>query len=226
MRQLFFLFSILITMMAAVLLEGWSGTGFPLASALLLACSALYRRSGKVSFAVLGPFSRGAVLVLLLALAVLAGLACYLPVLPSGRIPDSTIGVLLLITLVPLAEEFYFRGIFQHVLERLFSPLHAVVLGSVLFGLLHMTAGSFATAAVLGLVCGYATWRTRQLGPAVLIHACWNALAVIWFAADMTIRSQVWAGLAGVLLLVLLFSGTFNANRHESTPQGAAADTV
>lgn len=89
---------------------------------------------------------------------------------------------LIIIGLVPLAEELFFRGL---VLDKIKSTTGSGIAGvffvSVLFGACHLPQGmTVATAmALLSAVLSVVTLTTSSLLWPVLIHMCWNALAVL-----------------------------------------------
>jgi membrane protease YdiL (CAAX protease family) len=102
----------------------------------------------------------------------------------------STLGavVVTLIAVVgaPFFEELYFRGLVQGVLTRRYGSRVAIGLQSVAFGLVHYQIGMTADQAVLtftmiipvGLLLGILRWRYERLGPGMVAHAVFNAIAV------------------------------------------------
>jgi exosortase E/protease (VPEID-CTERM system) len=87
---------------------------------------------------------------------------------------------------VPLAEELAFRGfLIRRLLCRGFDSLHpqaftvvAVLLSSILFGLLHGTRWLAGTMA--GLIYAVAFLRRGRIGDAVVAHATTNAWLALW----------------------------------------------
>lgn len=84
----------------------------------------------------------------------------------------------------PIFEELFFRGLLQQALARLRSA--AVVVQALVFGLVHTTPGEGLgnIGIVLGLttfgsVLGLAVRHWGRLGPAIIGHALFNALAVV-----------------------------------------------
>ncbi|MFB6194938.1 MAG: lysostaphin resistance A-like protein, partial [Haloplanus sp.] len=90
------------------------------------------------------------------------------------------------ILLVGPFEELVFRGGVQGILRRTWGPSVAIVVASVLFGLLHWFAltGSGAVAkvpyvtvaAMLGLVLGYLYERSRNLVVPAVVHGLYNTV--------------------------------------------------
>jgi membrane protease YdiL (CAAX protease family) len=88
------------------------------------------------------------------------------------------------ILLVGPFEELVFRGGVQGILRRTWGPGVAIVVASVLFGLVHWIALVGAggarvpyvtVAATLGLVLGYLYERSRNLLVPAVVHGCYNA---------------------------------------------------
>ena len=89
-----------------------------------------------------------------------------------------------LILFVGLPEEMLFRGVIQEAFTRLWGPRTGLVLGAVIFGLLHLVKhishpnwgyGLLATAA--GLAYGWVYQRTGKLAAAAVTH---GAVDWIW----------------------------------------------
>ncbi len=82
------------------------------------------------------------------------------------------------------AEELVYRGLIQGTLRRAFNTVGIVVLGGILFGLLHFLVGLITpavgalgalrwgiTTALPGIVWGYAYERTENLAVTAITHA-------------------------------------------------------
>ncbi|RZM81884.1 CPBP family intramembrane glutamic endopeptidase [Leptolyngbya iicbica] len=82
--------------------------------------------------------------------------------------------VLLLVVAAPVLEEFLFRGFLLHRWGTRWNPPLAVLLTSVLFGVLH---GNVIGLTLFGLVLALLYLRTNSLGVAIAIHALNNAIA-------------------------------------------------
>ena len=89
-----------------------------------------------------------------------------------------------LVLFVGLPEEMLFRGTIQEAFSRIWNPRVGLVLGSVIFGLLHLLKhpthpnwayGLLATAA--GLAYGWVYQRTGKLAAAAVTH---GAVDWIW----------------------------------------------
>jgi membrane protease YdiL (CAAX protease family) len=80
-----------------------------------------------------------------------------------------------------LAEEVAFRGLLQHWLQAALKPWKAILLASALFTALHFSVLSAPYLLLLGLLLGWAKWKTGSLYPSMAIHFLHNAAAVLLF---------------------------------------------
>jgi membrane protease YdiL (CAAX protease family) len=88
----------------------------------------------------------------------------------------------------PIAEELFFRGLFLRSLGKRWNIKVAVVASSVVFGLMHATAGTsigggLFIAAVTGaygfVLALLAAWRNGRLGAPITAHMVINGVQVI-----------------------------------------------
>jgi uncharacterized protein len=84
----------------------------------------------------------------------------------------------------PLVEETFFRGLLMRSLIGVFvrryrhaSVVLAVVVSGVLFGLAHFEALQLIALCGFGIVLGTLAARFGRLGPGIVAHAAFNALA-------------------------------------------------
>jgi membrane protease YdiL (CAAX protease family) len=159
-------------------------------------------------------FSLGAFQVFYLGLSLVApgmmATALEPPALPSTQAPVLYRGLVLLSGLVvaPIAEEFIFRGILLHRWAVKWGLRPAIVLTSVLFGLLHANlVGLFGFGVVMALLY----LSTRSLLVPMAAHALNNAIAfgVDWLLARPAasvvdplaeFRASWWLGLLCLLV--------------------------
>ena len=102
----------------------------------------------------------------------------------------STLGAVVVALIVvvgaPFFEELFFRGLVQGVLTRRFGGRIAIVTQAVAFALVHYQIGMTRDQAILtfsmilpvGFLLGCLRWRYQRLGPGILTHAFFNAMAV------------------------------------------------
>lgn len=129
------------------------------------------------------------VVVFTLPLAILSqtlemgGASDALTDLLAGAKGDSTHFALLFgaaVVLAPVAEELLFRGLVFPHLARSLSPWGAVVGSAALFGMLHVAHGFMLVGPLtLGLVLGWARWRSGGVGVPILLHATFNGTATL-----------------------------------------------
>lgn len=83
--------------------------------------------------------------------------------------------------LVPIAEEFLFRGLVQTYLVRRAGAAVGIILSSLWFALLHVDVALFAPLFVIGLGLGFMRHRYQSIWGAVLLHAINNLTGVLYY---------------------------------------------
>jgi membrane protease YdiL (CAAX protease family) len=84
-----------------------------------------------------------------------------------------------MMTLLPgICEEIAFRGVLLHSLRRHYSPVMAVLIAGLVFGLFHFSLFRLAPTAYLGVVLGIVTVLSGSIYPAMAWHALNNALGL------------------------------------------------
>jgi len=92
------------------------------------------------------------------------------------------LGIVAIVIMAPLVEELLFRGAIQgHLLRKWKHPAGAIVLSSLIFGLVHGNWVQAPFAFVTGLALGWMYYRTGSLLPGILMHFVNNGTAVIAF---------------------------------------------
>lgn len=88
---------------------------------------------------------------------------------------------LFVVALLPaLLEEFAFRGVALHILEKTLRNKHiAISIQGILFGLMHFNVSQMLPIIGMGIMFGYLTYATKSIWYSVLIHFLNNSLAVI-----------------------------------------------
>lgn len=131
-----------------------------------------------------------------LAIEVLSSLQDFFPDLPeSARVAFAAmadtelplIAVIAVFALTPaLCEEVAFRGFILTGFSRGRRFGSAIVLSSVMFGIIHMVPQQVFNATLLGLVLGLLAVRSGSLLPGVVFHLLFNSLAVLHGQAGAT----------------------------------------
>jgi membrane protease YdiL (CAAX protease family) len=129
----------------------------------------------------------GSLVPLAIGLSLAIALAQVIPPDPSVALLyeqmtwQAAIPFVLFISLAPgIGEELLFRGYMQKRLLERWSPTAAILVTSLLFGLMHVTPHSVANAFVIGLFLGVLAWRTGSVWPGVVCHAFINGSWNVW----------------------------------------------
>lgn len=80
----------------------------------------------------------------------------------------------------PLFEEWLCRGLVLRGLLHSMNPASAIAVSAVFFAILHMNPWQAIPAFCLGLLFGYAYYRTGSLKLTMLMHCTNNTIAVIF----------------------------------------------
>lgn len=83
------------------------------------------------------------------------------------------------IIVAPVVEELFFRGLLLQAMERRWGATTAIAGSSVFFGATHFQPLQLPGLALAGAVFATAAVRTRRLGPAVTVHAAFNATTFV-----------------------------------------------
>lgn len=86
--------------------------------------------------------------------------------------------------LAPFFEETFFRGFIQPLLVRDLGAIAGIVITGCLFGGMHLfeygNLWQYGVAiSLVGIVLGYIRHRSGSIIPGIIVHACFNSLAVI-----------------------------------------------
>lgn len=87
--------------------------------------------------------------------------------------------LLALTFIVPIMEEFIFRGVILGGLLKRYSSKTAILMSSILFGLSHLNIFQFIISFWLGLLVGYVYIRTRSICLCMLIHVLNDTLSFV-----------------------------------------------
>jgi membrane protease YdiL (CAAX protease family) len=79
-------------------------------------------------------------------------------------------------------EEIAYRGLAQHWLQTAIAPKRAILLASTLFAATHMSLLSFPYLLLVGLLLGWAKYKTGSLYPSMLIHFLHNFVVIEFFS--------------------------------------------
>jgi sodium transport system permease protein len=112
--------------------------------------------------------------------------------------------VLFLSILPGFFEEITFRGLLLHGLRRRLNPLLLTIVVGMVFGIFHVALFRFVPTAFLGALFAAATLLTGSIFPAMIWHACSNALGVLasqWQFPENNLDFTCYATGLGLLLV-------------------------
>ena len=78
----------------------------------------------------------------------------------------------------PLVEETLFRGLVYKRLRGIMNVTPAMIISSVLFGIIHGNIVQFIYATLVGFICAYVYEKFKTLSAPVLVHASANIFSV------------------------------------------------
>ena len=79
--------------------------------------------------------------------------------------------------IAPISEEIAFRGIVYTRVENTTNAVTAIIISSILFGLMHLMAGGIVLvigAVLMALVFGYIFYKFKSLWICIIAHAVAN----------------------------------------------------
>lgn len=120
----------------------------------------------------------------------------------SGIDSGTFFGVIAVVFVAPIVEEFIFRGLVMNRLSRVMPGWLAVVLSAATFGACHGHPVWFAYAFVLGAVFGFVDLRAGSIWPSILGHVAFNAIGQIFTFIPETEEGTEVVIAMGVLLVV------------------------
>jgi uncharacterized protein len=191
-------------------------------------------------------FSIGNPLIILYSIIIIIALQLTVSLPIANQIPmsdeikelfnqfgDQT-GIFSILTIVligPIIEELIFRGYILHRLLKSYSPVHAILVSSILFGAVHLNPWQFVSAFVIGCFAGWVYYRTNNILYAIIIHIANNAFAFSGFLftdsenrMDETLVESFGGGMNYLIIILVmvplgLYSFNLLKNLFDSTPK-------
>jgi len=87
--------------------------------------------------------------------------------------------VLMVVVVIPLGEELFFRGLLLRGFLLRYGQRQALVLTALLFAIVHLNPWGLLSIFLVGLLLGWLVLRTGSLLSAWLVHAIYNFAAVL-----------------------------------------------
>jgi membrane protease YdiL (CAAX protease family) len=119
-------------------------------------------------------------------------------------------GFLSMAIMAPVVEELLFRGAIQgHMLRIGYSPILAICLSALVFGIVHFNPAQSFFAFLLGLVFGWLYYRTGSVIPGMVAHAINNTVVALTMVFDeehaqMTMQEQYGTTVFYVTLVIAI----------------------
>lgn len=120
----------------------------------------------------------------------------------AGLDTGGFLGILAIVVVAPVVEEFIFRGLIMTRLSKAMPGWLAILLSAAVFGICHGHPVWFCYAFALGAVFGVMDWKAGSIWPSILGHVTFNAIGQILLLLPET-ESGVWEGIALLILLVV-----------------------
>ncbi|MBS1734263.1 MAG: CPBP family intramembrane metalloprotease [Bacteroidetes bacterium] len=131
--------------------------------------------------------------------------------------PEYIMAIFIMAFFPALFEEVFFRGTVQNLLVKWWRmPLLGILVTSLVFSLIHMSAYLFLSRAVLGFALGLLYFKTKNIWVNVIAHFLNNAIAVTQLFIMSRQQTSIspdkldpkvpwWTGIIAILVLYLLF---------------------
>ena len=103
-------------------------------------------------------------------------------------------GMLSIGLLAPVLEELLFRGAIQGCLQQVGkNPWTAIIIASLIFGIVHMNPAQIPFAFLIGIMFGWLYYRTGSLLPGIIGHVLNNSVASLnmLIYGNATIEEQI-----------------------------------
>jgi len=98
----------------------------------------------------------------------------------SGGTIDMVINIVLLGMLAPICEEVFYRaGLQQILLRTMHSKVKAILLGALIFSVLHFEWNGFLVRFLMGILLGWAFYKTGSIWVGIVLHVVYNTVGVI-----------------------------------------------
>lgn len=115
--------------------------------------------------------------------------------------------LLSMVLLAPLFEEVVVRGVILRGFLNRYSPVYAIWLSGILFGISHGYPPQIINAIFLGIMLGYIYFYTRSIVICILLHSFLNGLAIHLYSVqfEFNLLSFTWSFLLFIITLWYFF---------------------
>ena len=132
-------------------------------------------------------------------------LSCSLPIIATNSIPK--IGIISTVIISPISEELLFRGVFLNRLKLVVPTTFAILITSILFGLLH-DYSNIISAIIFAICMCIIYLKTQNIFTCILAHTINNSLAQIIFYLDtgnLIFTNNIFIVLISILAIVSFY---------------------
>ena len=133
------------------------------------------------------------------------------------------LGIICISVLGPVLEEMLFRGAITKVLLQRYSPVKAIILSALIFGIFHINPAQVAGAILSGGLFAWLYYRTGSLIPGILIHILNNTVFLslhypdVKYTSDLLGEPAYWSCLAVAAVLFAVSCKVMNSYRLPAT---------
>ncbi|HXU81992.1 MAG TPA: CPBP family intramembrane glutamic endopeptidase, partial [Polyangia bacterium] len=145
-------------------------------------------------------------------------------VLLPGAESRGLVASLLLVAATPaLCEEVLFRGVVLRGLATRLTPVGAIVITGVLFGMFHLNVWKLLPTALLGIVLSWVAFESRSLWASMIVHFINNGMLVTlaWLKADQSLEKLGRGASAAIFAAAVVVSsvGVYLVRRGGRAPR-------
>ncbi|MGL4991586.1 MAG: lysostaphin resistance A-like protein [Sarcina sp.] len=115
---------------------------------------------------------------------------------------------LIITTIAPIFEEILMRGFFLNGFLKQYSPIFAIIISSIIFGIFHGNIPQFITATIIGCLLGLVYYHTNSLIICMIIHVANNASIFLIFLPNILLPSII-CSIVFVIVGYILFRKGF-----------------
>lgn len=139
-----------------------------------------------------------------------------------GVLQSGWLGIVCISVLGPVLEEMLFRGAITKVLLQRYTPVKAILLSALIFGIFHINPVQVVGAALSGILFAWLYYKTGSIVPGILVHILNNSLSVFLnlHYQDVKYTSDLfgdpvyyWISVAAAALLLIISYKVLNAYR-------------
>ncbi len=90
--------------------------------------------------------------------------------------------VIILVAIIPgVLEELFFRSILLRWKLQSLSPFWAILINGFIFSFIHFQFEGFLARWMLGVMLGYAYWKTGKIGVSIAMHVLNNLMSILLY---------------------------------------------